>query len=88
MRSNNGSIAVVVVVLISVMAVGLVGAAWYYEANKDGNSNSNTIFGTSSCTKICQGNGYAKGVCERVGSSVDSLSFQEANYDKNIDVIT
>lgn len=33
--NNKGFIALVIVILISVMAVGLVGAAWYYEANKN-----------------------------------------------------
>ncbi len=43
-RNQKGIISVVIIVLISVMAVGLVAAAWYYETNKEEvNSSKNTV---------------------------------------------
>ncbi|MFA5051610.1 MAG: hypothetical protein WC544_00935 [Patescibacteria group bacterium] len=77
------------------MAIGLVGVAWWYHsekelernriccggtANVNADSNVNTAVQTvSTCEAGCRQYGYEVGRCESVGSSFDSLQFQEAN---------
>jgi len=40
MKNQRSFVYWVVVILITVMAIGLVGVVWYYEENKESNSNS------------------------------------------------
>ncbi|MCH7492487.1 hypothetical protein IID19_02730 [Patescibacteria group bacterium] len=69
--NNRGFVAPVIVVLISVMAIGLVGAAWYYEANKDEvvitttTANTNTVVSSNTNT-----------------SSVDTSNWQTIVYNQ------
>lgn len=69
MKNQLGYIRWVVVILISIIAVGLVGAAWYYESNKEvkknnsnrsTNLNSNTNLAKETPSEICKRLNYMK----------------------------
>lgn len=49
MNNQKGFAHWIIVILISVMAIGLVAAAWYYEADKDNDATTNTA---STKTKV------------------------------------
>jgi len=50
MRNQKGFVHWVILILISVMVVGLVGAAWYYEEKKGEHTTVNTKVNTNTIT--------------------------------------
>lgn len=79
MKNTLGFTHWVIIILISIMAAGLAGAAWYYEANKEA-SNTNTPANNNSvaCTteaKLCP-DGSAVG---RTGPNCEFEACPEVN---------
>lgn len=78
MNNTSGYTHWVIAILISVMAMGLVGAAWYYEANKE-NNNANTpannAVACSTDVKLCPDGS----VVGRVGSDCEFAVCPEVN---------
>ncbi len=95
MITQKGFTHIAIAILISVMALGFALAAWWYHSEQvlernriccggtaevNANNNTNTAIETvATCQAGCQQYGYEIGQCKRVGSSSDSLRFQEAN---------
>ena len=52
MNKQAGFTHLVIAILISVMAVGLVAAAWYYEENKDNTANTTTVKTTNDSSVV------------------------------------
>jgi len=88
MKNQKGFTHWVVVILISVMAVGLVGIAWYYEANKEGvNSNTNTTTTNTNAVANANDNSNTNSVTNTniVSDSADLI--QSWNWSTNDRVI-
>lgn len=95
MHNPKGFLPIAAIIIIAVLALGAAGAAWLYsqKTDEEQNSNANTNTATnqvvsfSSCSQACAEYGYAKGVCQNEGSSLDSLQFQEANKGSHVSTI-
>lgn len=82
MKNQKGFAYWVVVILISVMAIGLVGVAWYYEKNKEGdNINTSTITTNTSQSKCEQLKSDIKTLIEKVQyCEQDSDCFNDTSF--------
>jgi len=87
MKNQKGFTHWVIVILISVMAVGLVGVAWYYEENKEEDKiNTNTI-ATNINTPVTTNTNVNQVRCEQLENEIKTLIEKVQYCDQDSDCI-
>lgn len=80
MKNTSGFTHWIIVILISIMAVGLVGAAWYYEENKDKTETVNTTATTNTNVNA------AVNAIENTNAAANTNTAANANLNANTNV--